>query len=54
MLEFGKKQDVIDYCKFLIDTCAQGGGYIFDTSALLDNAKRENFEAMFEVFETYR
>lgn len=54
MLEFGKKQDVIDYYKFLIDTCAQGSGYIFDTSALLDNAKRESFEAMFEVFETYR
>lgn len=54
MLEFGKKEDVIDYCKFLIDTCAPGGGYIFDTNSLLDNAKRENFDAMFEVFETYK
>ncbi len=54
MLEFGKKEDVIAYCKFLIDTCAPGGGYIFDTNALLENAKRENLDAMFEVFETYK
>ena len=54
MLEFGKKEDVISYCKFLIDTCAPGGGYIFDTNALLENAKRENLDAMFEVFETYK
>ena len=53
LLEFGKKQEVIDYCKYLIDTCAPGGGYIFDTNAVLGNAKRENFDAMFEVFETY-
>jgi hypothetical protein len=45
---------VIDYCKFLIDTCAPGGGYIFDTNALVDNVKRENLDAMFEVFETCR
>lgn len=54
MLEFGKKQDVIDYCKFLIDTCAPGGGYIFDTNSLLENAKKENLDAVFEVFETYK
>ncbi len=54
MLEFGKKEDVVNYCKFLIDTCAPGGGYIFDTNALLENAKRENLDAVFEVFETYK
>ena len=54
MLEFGKKEAVIDYCKYLIDTCAPGGGYIFDTNACLENATRENFDAMFDTFETYK
>jgi len=54
MLEFGKKEDVISYCKFLIDTCAPGGGYIFDTNSLLENAKQENLDAMFEIIATYK
>ncbi|MFV0436878.1 MAG: uroporphyrinogen decarboxylase family protein [Desulfopila sp.] len=54
LMEFGKKEQVIDYCKYLIDTCAAGGGYIFDTNACMENATRENLDAMFEVFETYR
>ena len=54
MMEFGKKQDVADYCKFLIDTCAPGGGYIFDFNASLENATRENIDAMFNTFETYK
>lgn len=53
-LEFGKKEDVIDSCKYLIDTCAPGGGYIFDLNACLENAKPENLDAMFETLETYR
>lgn len=53
ILAFGKKQEVVDYCKWLIDTCAPGGGYMMDTSALLDNAKPENVKAMFETTETY-
>ena len=53
-VKYGRKEGVIDYCKFLIDTCAPGGGYIFDTNALVDNVKRENLDAMFEVFETCR
>ena len=53
LLEFGKKEEVVDYCKFLIDTCAPGGGYIFDTDACIENAKKENLEAMFETLYTY-
>lgn len=53
LLEFGTKQQVIDYCKELIDTCAPGGGYIFDTNGSIDNAKRENVEAMFDTIRTY-
>jgi len=54
MLEFGKKEAVIDYCKYLIDTCAPGGGYIFDFNGCLENAKKENLEAMFNTLETYK
>jgi uroporphyrinogen-III decarboxylase len=53
LLEFGTKQQVIDSCKELIDTCAPGGGYIFDTNGCIDNAKRENLEAMFDTVRTY-
>ena len=53
MLEYGTKQQVIDECKRLIDICAPGGGYIFDTNGSIDNAKRENIEAMFDTVMTY-
>lgn len=53
LLEYGTKQEVIDCCKSLIDTCAPGGGYIFDTNACIDSAKRENLEAMFETVREY-
>jgi uroporphyrinogen-III decarboxylase len=53
-LEFGKKEQVVDYCKYLIDTCAPGGGYIFDFNGSLENAKPENLDAMFETLETYK
>ncbi len=53
-LEFGKKEAVIDYCKYLIDTCAPGGGYIFDFSGSLENAKPENLDAMFNTLEKIR
>lgn len=53
LLEYGTKQQVIDECKRLIDICAPGGGYIFDTDGSIDNAKRENVEAMFDTVMTY-
>jgi hypothetical protein len=49
----GKKQEIIDYCKWLIDTCAPGGGYIMDTGTMVDNANPENIDAMFETTFTY-
>ena len=54
MMEFGKKEAVIDYCKYLIDTCAPGGGYIFDFNGSLENTNRENLDAMFETLDKYR
>lgn len=53
MLAYGSKEEVVNYCKWLIDTCAPGGGYMFDTGALIDEAKQENMEAMFDTVQTY-
>ncbi|MDO5424379.1 MAG: uroporphyrinogen decarboxylase family protein [Eubacteriales bacterium] len=53
LLEHGTKQQVIDETKRLIDICAPGGGYIFDTNGCIDNAKQENLEAMFDTIYTY-
>jgi hypothetical protein len=52
-LSYGKKQEVVDYSKWLIDTCAPGGGFIMDTSTMVDNAKEENIDAMFETTFSY-
>jgi uroporphyrinogen-III decarboxylase len=53
LLSFGKKHEVVDATKHLIDTCASGGGFMLDTSALIDDAKPENVMAMFETARTY-
>ena len=53
LLQYGKKQEVIDEAKRLIDILAPGGGYIFNVSAGTDNAKPENMEAMFDTVKTY-
>ncbi len=52
-LEFGTREKVVDDTKRLLDTCAPGGGYLFDLSGCLENAKPENLEAMFETLEIY-
>lgn len=53
LLERGTKEQVIDETKRLLDLCAPGGGYIFDTDAGISEAKRENVEALFETLHTY-
>ena len=53
MLEFSTKEQVIDECKRILDICAPGGGFIFETSCGLGNCKRENVEAMFETVREY-
>jgi hypothetical protein len=53
LLEYGTKQEVIDRTKYLIDNCAAGGGYLLNSSGSIENAKRENYEAMFETARTY-
>jgi hypothetical protein len=53
LLATGNPDDVRAYCKKLIDYCGKDGGYIMDTSALLDEAKVENVKAMFEFTREY-
>ncbi len=53
LLATGTPDDVKAYCKKLIDYCGKDGGYIMDTSALLDEAKVENVKAMFEFTREY-
>jgi hypothetical protein len=53
LLEWGTTEQVINEVKYLIDNCAAGGGYLFNSRAVVENAKRENVEAMFKTVETY-
>lgn len=53
LLQTGTPDDVRQACKALIDTCGKGGGYILDTSALVDEARPENVKAMFEFTREY-
>ena len=53
LLHYGKKEQVIDEAKRLIDICAPGGGFIFETSCGFDDAKPENVEAMVDTVKTY-
>jgi uroporphyrinogen-III decarboxylase len=49
----GTPDDVISYCKNLIDKAGRDGGFIMDTSTGLDDAKPENVKAMFDFTREY-
>ncbi len=54
LLTFGTVQQVVDACKKMLDDCAPGGGFIFQTkSSLVGDHKRENVEAMFQTVHEY-
>ena len=53
LLNYGTKEQVVDACKKLIDDCAPGGGFIFETAYGMDYAKEENVEAMFDTVRNY-
>ena len=53
LLATGTPEDVKDYCKKLIDVVGKGGGFIMDSSTVLDDAKPENVKAMFEFTRKY-
>ena len=53
LMEFGKKEDVIEQTRRLLDDCMPGGGYAFDFNGCLENSKPENMDALFETLEKY-
>nr|MDD6336310.1 uroporphyrinogen decarboxylase family protein [bacterium] len=53
LLTYGTPEQIITETRRLIDTCAPGGGFMLDTSCLVDDAKPENLMAMFETVERY-
>ena len=54
LLSFGTVQQVEDACKKMLDDCAPGGGFIFQTkSSLIATCKPENVEAMFRTVREY-
>jgi len=53
LLVVGTPQQVKDYVKNLIDTCAKGGGYIVSNGAFFDQAKPENVHAMVDATKEY-
>jgi uroporphyrinogen-III decarboxylase len=53
MLITGTPDDVRQYCKKLIDVVGKDGGFIMDSSAVIDKAKLENVKAMFEFTREY-
>ena len=54
LLTFGTVQQVEDAAKKMLDECAPGGGFIFQTkSSLVGDCKPENVEAMFRTVREY-
>ena len=53
LLDWGKPEQVRDEVKRLLDICAPGGGFIFETSCGMGKCKRENVEAMFETVKEF-
>ena len=52
-MEFSTKEQIIKETRELLDTCAPGGGYLFDFNGSLENCIPENMDAMFETLEKY-
>jgi len=53
LLAVGTLQQVKDYVKKLIDTCAKGGGYILGNGTVMEQAKPENLHAMIDTAKEY-
>jgi ABC-type branched-subunit amino acid transport system ATPase component/uroporphyrinogen-III decarboxylase len=53
MLSMGTPQQVKDYVKSLIGSCAAGGGYIVSNGAFFDEARAENVRAMVDAAMEY-
>jgi uroporphyrinogen-III decarboxylase len=54
LMVYGSEAEVADYCKNLIDNCAEGGGFILGTECEVPwDAKPENVRAMLSTAHEY-
>ena len=53
LLDWGTPERVREETKRLLDICAPGGGFIFETSCGMGKCKLENVEAMFETVREF-
>jgi uroporphyrinogen-III decarboxylase len=53
LLQLGTVQQVKDYCKKLIDTIGEGGGFILSPCSSTDEVKPENLKAMIDFTHEY-
>jgi len=53
LLRTGTPEKVKEYCRWLIDTCAPGGGYILTLGASIDNCNPDNLHAIVDTAKQY-
>ena len=53
LLQMGTREEVIAYCKKLIDVVGKDGGYILSPRSSIDEVKPENLKAMIEFTKEY-
>ena len=53
LLSYGTPGEIDEYIRKLLGECMDGGGFMFDTGALIDDAKFENFVAMYNAVDKY-
>lgn len=53
LLVTGTPEDTKEYCRKLIETCGQGGGYLLCAGAVPENPKLENLRAMVAAVKEY-
>jgi len=53
MLTTGTPQQVKEYCRYLIEVCGKGGGYILTVGASIDKGNPDNLRAMIEAANEY-
>ena len=49
----GTTKEVKEHCRRLVDVVGQGGGFIMDTGAIVDEANPENMKAMIDFTKEY-
>jgi uroporphyrinogen-III decarboxylase len=53
LLQMGTKDEVIAYCKKLIDVCGKDGGYILSPRSSTDEVNPKNLKAMIDFTKEY-